>query len=322
MNVTLRQLQIFAVVAEHLSFTRAAAVLHLTQPAVSIQVRQLEEQTGLPLFEQVGKKTYLTEAGKELLRYSRVIAQQLEEAEQVLAELKGVARGRLQLAVASTANYFAPRLLSAFCQQYPQATISLDVTNRQALLAHLADNRMDLVIMGQPPAELDLVSEPFMDNPLVAIAAPDHPGVGHTMTLSELATTPFVVREEGSGTRAAMERFFAKHGIAFTTGMEMTSNEAIKQAVVAGLGFGVVSLHTLELELLARRLAVLEVAQFPIMRRWYVVHRQGKRLSPLAAAFKSFLIREAATLWPLAALLALTTLTVPALPAPQSAAGE
>lgn len=310
MNVTLRQLQIFEVVAEHLSFTRAAAALHLTQPAVSIQIRQLEEHVGLALFEQMGKKTYLTAAGQELLRYSRVIAQQLEEAEQVLAELKGVSRGRLKLAVASTANYFVPCLLSAFCSQYPQATISLDVTNRQALLAHLADNRVDLVIMGQPPDELDLSSTPFMDNPLVTIAPPDHPAVGRQLTLAELVKTPFVVREEGSGTRAAMERFFAAHRVEFTTGMEMTSNEAIKQAVTAGLGFGVVSLQTLELELLAGRLAVLDVEHFPIMRRWYAVHRQGKRLSPLAAAFKAFLLAES------------PASTAPVLPVPQSAVAE
>lgn len=295
MNLTFRQLRVFEAVARHTSYTRAAEELHLTQPAVSMQVRLLEEQVGLPLFEQLGKKIYLTEVGREMYHYSRAIAQQLEEAERVVAELKGVQRGRLSIAVASTANYFATRLLATFSQRYPEVTISLDVTNRAGLLRHLDDNGNDLVIMGRPPQGLDLVAEPFMKNPLVIIAPPSHPLVGEgRIPLARIQRETFVLRETGSGTRNAMEQFFAEKGIEIATGMEMNSNEAIKQAVEAGLGLGIVSIHTLELELELQRLAVLDVEAFPIMRHWYVVHRQGKRLSPVAQVFKTFVLNEGA----------------------------
>ena len=325
MNITFRQLRVFQAVADQLSFTRAAAELHLTQPAVSIQIKQLEQNIGLSLFEQIGKKIYLTEAGRELLGYSQRIAEQLREAEQVFAELKGVDRGRLNIAVASTANYFASKLLAIFGKQYPQTAICLDVTNRQGLLQQLSNNTVDLVIMGKPPDDMDLVSEPFMQNPLVIIATPEHPLAHRShVALTKIVDESFVIREPGSGTRAAMERFFQQHSIQIATSLEMTSNEAIKQAVSAGLGLGIVSLHTLELELLAKRLAVLDVEGFPIARRWYVVHRQGKRLSPIAREFRDFLLREAAQLWPLEKPSGPEAgiPTVPETPAPQSRAGE
>jgi DNA-binding transcriptional LysR family regulator len=293
-HLTLRQLKVFEAVARLGSYTRAAEELHLTQPAVSMQIKQLEEGAGLPLFEQLGKKIYLTPAGEEMQHYCRVIAQQLDEVDRVMAEMKGMKRGRLVIAVASTANYFAPRLLATFSQRHPEITISLDVTNREGLLEHLDANDTDLVIMGRPPEGLDLVAEPFTENPLVVIAAPDHPLVatGH-IPLEWLQQETFVVREQGSGTRTAMDRFFAEKGVRLSTGMEMSSNEAIKQAVQAGLGLGIVSVHTLQLELETRRLAVLDVEYFPILRHWYVVHRRGKRLSPVAQSFKAFVIKEA-----------------------------
>lgn len=295
MNITFRQLQVFEAVARNASYTRAAEELHLSQPAVSMQVKLLEDQVGLPLFEQLGKKIYLTEAGSEMHRYSRAIAQQLQEAERVLAELKGVKRGRLSIAVASTANYFATRLLATFSQRYADVTISLDVTNRAGLLRHLDDNDDDLVIMGRPPQGLDLIAEPFMKNPLVIIAAPSHP-LAHEqqIPMARIQHETFVVRERGSGTRNAMEQFFTDKGIEISTGMEMNSNEAIKQAVEAGLGLGIVSIHTLELELELKRLVVLDVEDFPILRHWYLVHRQGKRLSPVAQIFRSFVLNEGA----------------------------
>jgi LysR family transcriptional regulator, low CO2-responsive transcriptional regulator len=294
MRLTLRQLKVFEAVARLGSYTRAAEELHLTQPAVSMQIKQLEESAGLPLFEQLGKKIYLTLAGQEMHHYCRVIAQQLDEVDRVMAEMKGMKRGRLVIAVASTANYFAPRLLATFSQRHPEITISLDVTNREGLLEHLDANDIDLVIMGRPPEGLDLVAEPFTENPLVVIAAPDHPLVSTKhIPLEWLQQETFVVREQGSGTRTAMERFFAEKGVRLSTGMEMSSNEAIKQAVQAGLGLGLVSVHTLQLELETRRLAVLDVEYFPILRHWYVVHRQGKRLSPVAQLFKEFVIKEA-----------------------------
>lgn len=294
LHFTFRQLSVFEAVARHLSYSRAAEELHLTQPAVSMQIKQLEENAGTPLFEQLGKKIYLTEAGRELSHYSRVIAQQLAEAESVLGELKGLQRGKLKISVASTANYFVPQLLAIFSQRFPTVTVSLDVTNRQALLAQLVNNEMDMAIMGQPPEGMHLVAESFMENPLVVIAPVNHPLAGaKKIPLARLQSETFLVREQGSGTRVAMERFFSQHGIQFQAGMEMSSNEAIKQAVQAGLGLGILSLHTIELELETKRLKVLDVKGFPIMRHWYVVHRKEKRLSTVAQAFKAFLLTEA-----------------------------
>jgi DNA-binding transcriptional LysR family regulator len=297
LHLTFRQLSVFEAVARQLSFSRAAQELHLSQPAVSMQIKQLEENVGTALFEHLGKKIYLTEAGHELYHYSRSIAQQLNEAEEVLAELKGLKRGKLKISVASTANYLAPQLLATFSQRFPRVTVSLDVTNRQVLLQQLAHNEMDMAVMGQPPEGLDLVAESFMENPLVVIAPLNHPlARKKNILLARLEEETFLVREEGSGTRMAMERFFAAHGVKLNTGMEMNSTEAIKQAVQAGLGLGVVSLHTVELELETKRLKMLDVQEFPIQRYWYVVHRKDKRLSASAHAFKNFLLDEAAAL--------------------------
>lgn len=298
MHVTLRQLKVFASVARHMSYTRAAEELHLSQPAVSMQIKQLEENVGLHLFEQLGRGIHLTEAGHEVYQCSRVIQQQLDDTEAALEQMRGMQRGRLSLAVASTANYFASRLIATFSRRVEHLTVSLDVTNREGLLHDLENNVTDLVIMGKPPEELDLVAEPFMDNPLVVIAATEHPLIHRRrIPLTDLQGETFVVREPASGTRIAMERFFAEQGVRLRTGMEMRSNEAVQQAVQAGLGLGIVSIHTLELELETGRLAVLDVEGFPIMRQWYIVHRAGKRFSPVAQAFKSFVLEEAATLW-------------------------
>lgn len=299
MHVTLRQLKVFEAVARHLNFTRAAEELHLSQPAVSMQIKQLEDSVGLALFEQLGKRIYLTHAGREMHQYSRSIAQLLDEAAEIMQSLKGLQGGHLAISVASTANYFATRLLAAFVKAHPSTTFSLDVTNRESLLRQLEANERDLVIMGRPPEDADLLAEAFMDNPLVVIAPPDHPLVQQQpVPLAQLQDEPFVVREAGSGTRIAMERYFGERGVRITTGMEMTSNEAIKQAVEAGLGLGIVSLHTLALELETRRLAVMDVESFPIPRHWYVVHRKGKRLSPVAEAFKRYVLEEARMLLP------------------------
>ena len=293
MNITFRQLQIFESVAQHLSYTRASEALHLTQPAVSMQIKQLEQSLGLPLFEQLGKKIFLTEVGNEFSRYANAITTQLDELEQVVNEMKGLQRGRLTIAVASTANYFAPRLLATFCQQHGEVKVSLDVTNREQLLKSLIENRTDLVIMGQPPKEMDLVAECFMENPLVVIAPAEHPLVAHKrIPVERLPEETFLVREQGSGTRSAVERFFAANQLALSTAMEMSSNEAIKQGVEAGLGLGIVSLHTLGMELALQRLVVLDVVNFPIMRYWYIVYRSGKRLSLVAQAFQKFVMEE------------------------------
>ncbi|HEX23062.1 MAG TPA: LysR family transcriptional regulator [Chromatiales bacterium] len=297
MHLTLRQLKVFEAVARHLSFRRAAEELHLSQPAVSMQIKQLESNVELPLFDHVGKKVFLTEAGREMFHYSRAIAGLLDEADEVIKQLKGARRGKLALSVASTVNYFAPALLGTFCRRFPDITISLDVTNRETLLRQLADNEADLVIMGQPPAGGELEAGAFMENPLVVIAPPDHPLAGKQgVPMMRLQDETFLVRERGSGTRGATERFFSQHGITLNTGMEISSNEAIKQSVQAGLGLGLLSRDTLEMELALNKLVVLDVEGFPIVRHWYVMHRRAKRLSPVAEAFKQFLLEEANTL--------------------------
>ena len=295
MHITIRQLQVFEAVARHLSYTRAAEELYLTQPAVSMQVKQLEGSAGLPLFEQIGKKIYLTQAGETMLVHARTIMQHLAVAGEEMNELLGVDSGRLRIAIASTVNYFATRLLATFAREHPAVEISLDVANRELLLARLDENVPDLVLMGQPPKDMDLVSESFMDNPLIVISALNHPLAGRrNILLSDLAQEKFLVREPGSGTRIAMERCFTENDFDYQKGIELTGNEAIKQSVEAGLGLAVVSAHTVELELTLKRLIQLNVQGFPIMRRWYVAHRRGKRLSPTAEAFRKFVLEAGA----------------------------
>ncbi len=294
LNMTFRQLKVFESAARHLSYTRAAEELHLSQPGVSMQIKQLEDVAGLPLFEQIGKKMHLTAAGREIYAYSTSIGHMLDEAEVVLDELKGLQSGRLAISVATTASHFATRLLAAFSQRYKDVTISLDITNRASLREQLEANRPDLVIMGQPPEGVEVEAEAFMENPLVMIAPPEHALASEKqIDLARFEDEQFVVRETGSGTRSAIERFFTEHQVSFHTGIEMSSNEAIKQAVEAGLGLGIVSIHTLELELETRRLQVLDVKGFPIERYWYVIQRKGKRLSPVAQAFKTFVLEQA-----------------------------
>ena len=297
MHLTLRQLKVFESVARHLNYTRAAEELFLTQPAVSMQVKQLEEHLGVALFEQLGKRIHLTEAGQEVLVYARTVTQQLDELESVLNRINGLSGGRLRISVATTANYFIPTLLGTFSRRYPEVTVSLDVTNREALLLQLSENTVDLVIMGQPPSGLDVEAEVFMENPLVIVAPPGH-ALAHQkkIPLKRLQEEVFLVREPGSGTRSAMERFFAEREIHLKTGMEVGSNEAIKQSVQAGLGLGLLSRATIEQELELKRLVVLDVAEFPIMRHWYLVHRRGKRLSAVAEVFKDFMLKEARAL--------------------------
>jgi len=297
MRITLKQLKIFETVAEQQSYTEAAKLLFLTQPAVSMQIKQLEEQTGLPLFDRSGKQISLTVAGTELLHHAYLVHQQIREAQQAMDEMRGLKRGRLHLTMASTASYFAPRLLAVFCERYPDVQVSLKVANREGLLQALEDNTTDIVIMGKPPAGMAVESEMFMENPLVIIAPPDHALSGRKkIPLNEITAHPFIVRERGSGTRAAVERFLAQHDIEHPGGMEMNSSEAIKQAVQAGLGLGVVSMHTLEMELALNRLIVLDVEDFPVMRHWRLVYRRDKRFSAIARAFHDYIVDEANTI--------------------------
>jgi len=296
-SATLRQLRTFTEVARRLSFTAAAKSLHLTQPAVSMQVRQLEQAAGLPLLEQVGRRVHLTDAGRELLRYAAGISDLLREAEDAMKALQGVGGGELSIAVTSTAKYFAPRLLAEFRRSHPEARLRLAVSNREAVVRELTDNTVDLAVMGRPPRGLDTEAAPFAKHPIGIIAAPDHPLVGRKrLPLERLASETFIIRERGSGTRAAMEHVFAERGFKAGETLEMSSNETIKQAVMAGMGIAFLSMHTIGLELRAGRLALLAVSGLPVMREWYVIHRRGKRLSPAAQAFKSFLLEQGAGL--------------------------
>ena len=297
MNFTFRQLELFESVARNSSFTRAAEESYLTQPAVSTQIKQLEDEVGTPLFERLGKKIYLTEAGREMYEFSRSIAQKFSDVSNALDEMKGIKRGHLNISATSTAKYFAPYLLAAFCKQYSGITVNLDVTNRETLLHQLANNIPDMAIMGNPPEGMDLVASSFMSNPLVVIAPLDHPlAHGGRIPLQKLLKESFIVREQGSGTRNAIQKFLGQHSLTMSTTMEMSGNEAIKHAVMAGLGLSIVSIHTLEMELTLKRLAVLNVEGFPVLKDWHVVHRSGKRFSAAAQAFKEFVLNEGATL--------------------------
>ncbi len=294
---TFRQVKVFETVARCLSYSRAAQELRMSQPGVSTHIRQLEASAGLPLFEQVGRRIYLTSAGREMLRYSRAILQQLREAEDALAALKGIRGGRLNLAVISAGDYFFPGLLAEFCRRHEGVTVSLSVNNREEILGQLADNTTDLSVLLRPPDGRDLLAEPFAPQPHVVIAPPGHALAGRQrISVAEVAREPFLVREQGSDTRLAMEEFAAEGRVKFNVTMEIRSTETIKQAVIAGMGISFLSAHTIGRELELGRLAVLDVEGFPVMRRWHVVHHRSKRLPPVAVAFKEFLLREGADL--------------------------
>jgi DNA-binding transcriptional LysR family regulator len=294
-NVTLRQLRVFAAVARNLSFTRAARELHLTQPAVSQQMKLLEEEVGLPLFEQIGLKVHLAPAGAELLRYTDEAMELLRQAGESLSAMRGLKRGVLKLGAVSTAKYFAPSLLSTFRPAYPEVSIQFTVGNREEMIQQLADNENDLVIMGRPPKELETVAVPFAKHPLVLIASPTHPlATKRRIKLSQLASESFLIREEGSGTRASMERVFREHDVPIRVSMEVSSNETIKQAVMANMGISFISSHTVGLELAAGKLVILDVVGLPLVRDWYVIHLRDKQLAPIPAAFRTFLLEQGA----------------------------
>jgi len=292
-DATVRQLQIFEAAARALSFSRAADALRLTQPAVSMQIRQLEHFAGVTLFERTGRRLHLTVAGEELVLHARAVLRALEDADEAFAAIKGLRGGWLRLAVVSTAKYFAPRLIARFGQAHPGVQVRLLVQNREALVRTLAANGVDLAIMGRPPGELDLVAEPFADHPHVIIAPPGHPlACGREVDLEALAGEAWLVREQGSGTRMAMERFFREHRLPLRTAMEMPSNETIKQAVMAGLGLSFISQHTVSLELATGALGLVRAPGLPVMRRWFVLRRTDKKVSPAAEAFERFVLEH------------------------------
>lgn len=286
MRFSLRQLHIFEAVARHLSYTRSAEELHLTQPAVFAQVKQLEESVGVPLLERIGKKLHLTSAGQEVLVTSRETLKAIEHLEMRLADMQGLKKGKLHIAIVTTAEYLIPRLLGEFCTRYPGIEAALTVTNREMLLARLTENADDLVILGAPPEHIEVVAKPIADNPLVVVARQDHPLAGKKkISLKQVAEEPFILREPGSGTRLAVERHFADHGLKLRVRMELGSNEAIKQAIAGGLGISILSRHTLALEGKQGPLHTLDVTGFPLLRHWYVAYQTGKHLSAAAEAF-------------------------------------
>src|SRR5262245_49140071 len=242
-HTTLRQLQVFAAAARTLSFSRAASELHLTQPAVSMQIGQLEDAAGMPLFERIGRKTSLTEAGRGLLVRANGVMELLREAQESLEALRGMRAGTLNLSAVSTAKYFAPSLLADFTPAYPGVTVRFNVANREEVVKQLAANDIDLAIMGRPPRELETVAVPFARHALIIIAAPDHPlAAKRRIPLRRLEDEKFLIRELGSGTRASMERVFEEHRVRYRAIMEVSSNETIKQAVMAGMGISFISI--------------------------------------------------------------------------------
>jgi len=293
MHFTLQQLKLFEAVSRRGSYTRAAEELFLTQPAVSIQIKRLEEQVGLPLFESVGKKIFPTTAGKAMYKASVDILTRVDELKNTVEDLKGVVKGPLQLAVVSTSKYFMPHLLGIFLQRYPDVEPKLKFTNRATVIERLTNNVDDFVVMGQLPDDKNLESYPFLENVLAIIAPPNHPLANKkNITLKELSKERFISRESGSGTRLVFDRMLEKEGLKIEPYMELGSSEAIKQAVMAGLGIAILSLYSLELERDAGKLVLLDVKGFPVRRRWYAVHLKGKKLSLVAQTYLSFILLE------------------------------
>lgn len=296
-HATLRQLKVFEAVARHLSFSRAAEELHLTQPAVSTQVGKLAEHAGHALFEQFGKKIYLTPAGAELVQISRAIIEQFEHAEASMAQFGDVCGGRLNVGVISAGDYFFPRLLIEFIGRHSGVTLDFSVHNREELLAHIAENLIDLAVMVRPPTDLDTLNQAFAPHPYVIVAPPAHPmAQRRAIALAEVMRQPFVVRERGSDTWRSMCDGFGGDVSGLNVSMEIRSTETIKQAVMAGFGLSFLSAHTVSRELQSGELRALDVEGFPLLLNWYVVHRRTKRLPPVAQAFKDFLVNEGAAL--------------------------
>lgn len=293
MNITFRQLKLFAALAERGSVSGAAKALHVTQPTASMQLKEMTQSVGLPLYEVVGKKIYLTDIGRELAATAREMSRAWNAFEQQVDSVKGLSRGRLRVAVVSTAEYFMPRLIGGFCKKHPAIDVAIEILNRDGVVARLKDNLDDLYIMSMPPSELDLSDEVFMPNPLVMIAPMSHPlGRRAGLTLQDLGKERFIFREPGSGTRMTADQFFRKKKFQPDVRLELGSNEALKEAVAGGLGIGVVSRHALHGLQREHGVRVLDVQGFPLPSVWHIVHLASKRLSPLARAFKVHLSEE------------------------------
>ena len=293
-TVTFRQLRVFTEVARNLSFVRAAEALHLTPPAVTMQIKELESAIELPLFDREGRKVSLTTAGEYFLVYAKRLLATLKDADDAMARLRKLESGRLTVGMVSTAKYFVPQLLTRFREEHPGIELGLKVgANREELVALLQHGEVDLAIMGRPPKEMATRSEPFAAHPHVFVAPPGHPVLTlDAVPAAEVAKHPLIVREAASGTRALMDRFFQEHHVQPRIAMEMPSNETIKQAVMAGMGMSFLSLHTLGLELRSRLIEIVPVEDCPLVRTWNIVHLQSKVLSPAAEALRYFFLEH------------------------------
>jgi DNA-binding transcriptional LysR family regulator len=296
-NATFRQLQVFEAIAKHMSFTAAAEELHLTQPTLSMQMKKLTSIIGLPLYNQIGKRIYLTEVGQELLKTSQSVFNNLSDFQMKVADIKGVKKGNLRLAGVTTAEYFAPRILGAFCKKYPGVTVALEVTNRQSILERLEKNLDDIYIVGQAPTGPNIHSIPFLENPLVILAPPTHPLAGQkNIPIAALAKENFIMREPGCGTYLSMDKLAHDQHFTFQSSMAMGSNEAIKQAVIGELGISLLSIYALSHEISTGELVVLNVEGFPIKDQWYLCYPEGKQLSIIAQLFFDYMLSEGRTL--------------------------
>ncbi len=293
MNLTFRQLRLFVALADTGSVSAAARVMHVTQPTASMQLKEITQAVGMPVYEVIQRRVHLTDAGRELARTARAIADEWETLQQKFDAMRGLTRGRLKVALVSTAKYFVPRLLGTFCAQHPEIEISLEVLNRDGVVARLRDNLDDLYIMSTPPTDIELDDKIFLPNPLVLIAPPSHPlAKRRKLAIDKLAGERFILREQGSGTRMAVDRHLRKLRFQPSLRLELGSNEAIKQAAAGGLGVSVLSRHALEGKA-EKDVVVLDVQDFPIESRWHVVYPKGKRLSPIAAVFREHLLHAA-----------------------------
>ncbi len=292
-QVTIRQLQIFVEAAGTVSMARVAERLHISPAAVSFQIKQLESMTGFALFERIGRKVALTEAGAVLQGYAKLVLQGLQDADMALTALRGMHGGRVTIGLVSTAKYIAPHLLARFKADHPAIAINLRDGNRKEIIEALQKGEIDLAITGQPPPGADVVAEPFARHPSIIVAAPSHTLTAFPdLPLSVLVGEPFIVREEGSGTRMLMEGFFRAAGFSPRVSMTSSSNETIKQAVMAGMGLALISSHTVGLELGLGLLRSLPVAGLPLMRSWYVVHRAPMPVLPVHARLRAFLLEH------------------------------
>lgn len=294
MNITLRQINIFVEVAKNLSITKAANTMFLTQPAVSMQIKQLEKMVDIPLLNHLGKKLTLTQAGEEFLKYCIRIKNELFDAKELMQEFKGVKRGTLNISVASTLSHFAVQTIKLFLKQHPDIKIRFEVTNRNTVLENLRNSTTDIVLMGKPPLDQDLEFSAIKENPLIVIAPKDHllTNKKSPISLKELSQQTFVIREEGSGTRLAFKTLLDINNLSLTDYMTINNNESIKLCVEAGLGLGVVSIHTVKADLSNGSLVQLDVENFPIIKQWYIVNRKSFHLPAVAKVFRDFVINQ------------------------------